>query len=1519
MKKITSFLTLLLLAMCGIGASAQTTVTLDGTSMSGGTFYRYVNSADVAQSTTDQWCYKWVSSTTPAITLRVAPGTWGNLHSYNSGGFAMYRGMNGLTGGNTLPYTLSIADGYYITDIELQFHNAEAGQNITLSCNGSSATATSTTDDVTLAVSDIDAQSVTINLTADNNKGCLVSVFKVTYEAKDTDVESAIPTARQKGTDEAFVLQTKYGLVKTYNATAGNIVSNYKAGNEGTYEGLVDGTYTTYFHSAYGTVNSTEDHNLTFTLDNNQTVDEFYFYIKKRSQNNNNRPTAITVEGSNDGSTWTAIGNVTISGVSAATNDNVKDYFSEKLGTAGTSYSQIRFIVTSTNNNDKDNSGHVFFTASEWYILPANSVTDQYFTVAKALRGNMAPIGSNQTYVDNMASASQALLLFNASTADNPVWQAMSTNNMSSWWYASSNTEISNQNGNSLPTGPADAYAWAFYGNPTDGYKIHNKATGRYLGGRTTSGGTLTLVEEANAVLFVPEYSGSSDIRWKSKDYGYYVDRASGHPYAHTSGMVMNFRDLYNVSFTCSLNDVTAVLVGSESVSIGTDVVIASNANVTLSEPYFSITNYDGYSTLADALAAGAADDGVIHITAADNSTTYNYTYTQLDAANMSELGSGSGSQKGTSSGYILTPPTISGYAFYGAADGTNYSDLDLSDVINASNIVLLYVPILQSVSAANSSKAYTMNTPRGHLKAASADATQITAASGSADMTNALNQWTFVQVNGNYYLYNVGAQKFASFNTSGDHDLVTSLPASVASVASTYQTDTHPLVFQFTKGNTTNTLNMDGNCNVMINTYSTHDAGNVYQVLQVPGVTVTPDVHSVTFTCSSGKLSSVYVDGVEVALNTPVVLTSAATISSNADVSLNAIDSYNNLSTLAAAIADENFDGTVDVSIPVILTDITINLMRGSTIVKTVVVSNVPEDEVINVADEVGTPSFVTGFSRETITATDEDQTVNVTYTSTLPFTLSDDPTSDDAPAYLMTLRKHYTHGNATSSDFDYENNSYFWTFGGNEWDGITVYNRGNGYMSVGSAADNSVATFSTTPTAFTIKPNDNETNGFNLNIPGTNAYINLRDNNVSTWLSANANGEVGSCLKVYTPEQGVEILCSKLYPYFLNLGCVNGLSASDAQTIQLQFANVEMSYANYLLYKAAIEAKLIQPSEGYYVVKSAYSAFKDEQNVEKAMYYNTSNGTIGWTTVDGSAAQIMKLTAVEGASTYRLNAALGGTFLANKSGAMTSTETDGLTFEVTPAQPASVTLVYNANGGDDAAIHAGGHLSGKGTSGYLTGWNTTSEASMWRLVPISIPEVTLISPNNVIDGDEVFQSFAYGSNKQLPLNMGVYYISGLIGNYAHIETISSNEIKANQGYIIRGVKGAAIPMLPIESISEEPTNNILVGVTEQTTVNSGYILAYKNGDSEAKFYKIKSSGLTIPAYRSYIPGSSPVPGLEMIFGGIGEGEVTGIDEITTGVNGINDGAIYDLQGRRVTNATKGGIYIINGKKVIK
>jgi hypothetical protein len=169
-------------------------------------------------------------------------------------------------------------------------------------------------------------------------------------------------------------VQSAAGLVKD----ASKFYSNAKEPSEGSYEALVDGEYTTFFHSAWS-VSVDDDHYLQAEL--SQATQKFEFYFKKRSQNNNNRPTTIVISASNDGEEFTEITTLDSGFPTDAANI---DYFSGIVD-LGAAYKYVRFTVTATNNGTK------FFTFSEFYLFPeaAAELAPIYNTYASALAGDL--------------------------------------------------------------------------------------------------------------------------------------------------------------------------------------------------------------------------------------------------------------------------------------------------------------------------------------------------------------------------------------------------------------------------------------------------------------------------------------------------------------------------------------------------------------------------------------------------------------------------------------------------------------------------------------------------------------------------------------------------------------------------------------------------------------------------------------------------------------------------------------------------------------------------------------------------------------------------------------------------------------------------------------------------------------------------------------------------------------------------------------------------------------------------
>lgn len=178
------------------------------------------------------------------------------------------------------------------------------------------------------------------------------------------------PEAFSKTRAWAWDIQYLSGLV----TDASQYVSNAKDPAEGTYAALLDNDVTTFFHSTWHASNDPgEDHYLQATLAD--AADKFIFYFNKRSQNNNNRPKVINISASNDGQVFVDITSVTeADGLPTAADNTVPNYISNVID-LGAAYKYVRFTVPETNNMAKTGD-HVFFTFSEFYVLPANELTE---------------------------------------------------------------------------------------------------------------------------------------------------------------------------------------------------------------------------------------------------------------------------------------------------------------------------------------------------------------------------------------------------------------------------------------------------------------------------------------------------------------------------------------------------------------------------------------------------------------------------------------------------------------------------------------------------------------------------------------------------------------------------------------------------------------------------------------------------------------------------------------------------------------------------------------------------------------------------------------------------------------------------------------------------------------------------------------------------------------------------------------------------------------------------------------
>gem|GEM_PF-1028148 len=147
-------------------------------------------------------------------------------------------------------------------------------------------------------------------------------------------------------------------------------------------------------------------------------------------------------------------------------------------------------------------------------------------------------------------------------------------------------------------------------------------------------------------------------------------------------------------------------------------------------------------------------------------------------------------------------------------------------------------------------------------------------------------------------------------------------------------------------------------------------------------------------------------------------------------------------------------------------------------------------------------------------------------------------------------------------------------------------------------------------------------------------------------------------------------------------------------------------------------------------------------------------------------------------------------------------------------------------------------------------------------------------------------------------------------------------NQVPANTGLLLvyNGEKTEDVPVIASATAVE---GNCLVGVNVETTINSTDYILNKVNDGVG-FYKA-GEYTTLGAHKAYIPAAvgNGVKGFTIDF----DDDATGISLMEDGRSQMEDGAIYNVAGQRLDNSQftihnsqlKRGIYIVNGKKILK
>ena len=257
------------------------------------------------------------------------------------------------------------------------------------------------------------------------------------------------------------------------------------------------------------------------------------------------------------------------------------------------------------------------------------------------------------------------------------------------------------------------------------------------------------------------------------------------------------------------------------------------------------------------------------------------------------------------------------------------------------------------------------------------------------------------------------------------------------------------------------------------------------------------------------------------------------------------------------------------------------------------------------------------------------------------------------------------------------------------------------------------------------------------------------------------------------------------------------------------------------------------------------------------------------------------------------------------------------GNTLTVTSINSNSVTITSTANsahgcGTDQVTIYGTGTvdktltLTSTGDANVKTFTMPSSNVTVsaeFDLAPINV------TANEGATGEYWATFFSNIGNYQASAGTQVFAVN-LAGTAITMTEITDGIVNSGQGVVLKST-AASITMTPNASASagDYSTNSLTGTMTSITNPGNAYVLNYKAATG-AGFYKLSSGG-TIGANKAYLVSGAGAPEFFSF-----DGNTTSINEVRGKMEDVS-GEYYDLQGRRVSQPTK-GLYIVNGKKVV-
>lgn len=504
-------------------------------------------------------------------------------------------------------------------------------------------------------------------------------------------------------------------------------------------------------------------------------------------------------------------------------------------------------------------------------------------------------------------------------------------------------------------------------------------------------------------------------------------------------------------------------------------------------------------------------------------------------------------------------------------------------------------------------------------------------------------------------------------------------------------------------------------------------------------------------------------------------------------------------------------------------------------------------------------------------------------------------------------------------------------WCFVGDVVKGFKIYNKAAGSTMTLRKAEtgNSAAVMSTTDdhNQFKLYPTTTGiANGFCFKLDGDDYYVNTQkpDGFASKVLRGWNEADGGSTCRVFAPNKFVADaarLYNNLYVKASELpaGAIGTNSyleeGNNLETLKSQYAAATAENYTTEQVQALVET-----------MKKVNAAAANETTVEAGKYYRLYNAkdkkylcvratNNAQMTTDASMGKAVSsvVTFADAENGRFLMKVEGKTFgkrIRNDQAITLEEENSGAKGSYAVAHTGTTFTFYDyaSNVSDRSYLHCNNVWG----AGNVVGWDAQGviSPSYWHVI-----EATDVEIDMTTQGDKKYAS-AY-----LPFGVSnvagaTAYTGALNAEKNAIDMTATTAVPANTGFVLVGTADKAT--LTIGTADAISGTNALTGSnfnTALTDATRANYLVFGVNAGNVGFYAPSSSVTAIPANKAYI-NASAVAGsaIALNFGNT----VTGINAATIN-NGENNAPIYDLSGRRVWAPVKGGLYIQNGKKLVK